>query len=88
LPVHEIREKSLPPEVARDDSLMQYAVKGSEEQWGRALSGRDIAEAGTVQIRSVREKRKGVDEEDFKREAEHQSKKAKSSKKKKKKKRA
>lgn len=81
-------EKSLPPEVARDDSLMQYAVKGSEEQWGRALSGRDIAEAGTVQIRSVREKRKGVDEEDFKREAEHQSKKAKSSKKKKKKKRA
>ena len=66
---------------------MQYAIKGSDEQWEKALGGKDVSEAGTVQISSVRQKRKGVDDEDFEKEAmkEHHGKKAKTSKKKKKK---
>jgi hypothetical protein len=66
---------------------MQYAIKGSDEQWSKALNGKDISEAGNVQIRSVREKRKGVDDDDFAKEAdkEPQSKKTKTGKQKKKK---
>ena len=65
---------------------MQYAIKGSDEQWNNALDGRDVDEAGTIQIRSVREKRKGLDDDDFAREAsnEPKSKKSKTGKKKKK----
>jgi hypothetical protein len=61
---------SLPAKVANDDSLMQYAIKGSDKQWEKALKGKEISESGTVQIHSVREKRKQLDEEDFKKEAE------------------
>ena len=66
---------------------MQYAIKGSDEQWEKALEGKDISENGSLQIRSIREKRKGVDETDFEREAQSEpaSKKSKSNKKKKKK---
>ena len=67
---------------------MQYAIKGSNEQWGKALEGKEISKSGSVQISSVREKRKGVDETDFEHEAKSEpaSKKSKSSKKKSKKK--
>lgn len=44
---------------------MQFAVKGSDEQWAKALKGKEITQSGTVQIESVREKRKQVNEEDF-----------------------
>jgi hypothetical protein len=64
-------EKQLPPEVANDGSLMQYAIKGTDKQWKNALDGKDINASGTIQIRSVREKRKKVDETDFEREAEN-----------------
>jgi hypothetical protein len=64
-----IRPKSLPQEITKDDSLMQYAIKGSDEQWNKALDGKDVSGSGSVQISSVREKRKGVDTEDFEREA-------------------
>ena len=79
---------SLRPEIANDSSLMQYAVKGSDEQWEKALDGKDNVideSSGTVQIRSIREKRKSLDDEDFEKEAqfEQQSKKAGKSKKKK-----
>ena len=65
---------------------MQFAVKGSDSQWSKALEGKEISASGTVQIRSVREKRKGVDESDFDHEAKSEpvSKKSKSHKKKKK----
>lgn len=81
-------EKQLPQAVVKDDSLMQYAIKGTDEQWEKALDGKTLNEAGTIQIRSVREKRKNVDDEDFEREAENDKKykKHKSGKKKKKKK--
>jgi N-acetyltransferase 10 len=62
-------EKSLPPEIANDASLMQYAIKGTDEQWGKVLEGKEIGETGTVSIRSVREKRKALDAEDFEKEA-------------------
>jgi hypothetical protein len=78
--------KSLPPSVAKDGELMQFAIKGSDEQWSKALVGKEISESGTVQIRDVREKRKGVDETDYEHEAksEPMSKKSKTSKQKKK----
>jgi N-acetyltransferase 10 len=49
------KDSSLPPEIVRDDDIMQYAVKGSEEQWSKALNGKDIGDS--VQIHSVREMR-------------------------------
>jgi hypothetical protein len=61
---------ALPAKVANDDSLMQYAVKGSDKQWEKALKGKEISESGTVQIQSVREKRKQLSEQDIEREAE------------------
>ena len=64
------RSKPLPAEIANDGTLMQYAIKGSDEQWTKALDGKEVGESGgTVQIKSVREKRKTVDEQDFEREA-------------------
>lgn len=65
-------EKALPPEIANDDSLMQYAIRGSDEQWNQALEGKGLNEAGTVSIKSVREKRKVVDADDYEHEAKHE----------------
>ena len=50
---------------------MQFAIKGSEEQWEKALDGKDVTASGTIQIKSVREKRKQVDEADFLKAAEN-----------------
>ena len=41
---------------------MQFAVKGSDEQWEKALEGRSMEGPGTIQIQSVRAKRKVDDE--------------------------
>lgn len=60
---------NLPQEIAQDPELMQYIVKGSDEQWQKALVGTDITGPGTIQIQEVREKRKALDEEDISREA-------------------
>jgi N-acetyltransferase 10 len=66
-------DKVLPPEIANDESLMQYTIKGSNKQWNEALGGGDMNEAGTVSIKSVREKRKLMDTEDFEHEANTES---------------
>lgn len=50
---------------------MQFAVKGSDEQWAKALEGREIRGSGTIQIESVREKRKQVNEDDFHKAADN-----------------
>lgn len=63
-------ESSLPEKVVNDDSLMQYAIKGSDEQWEKVLEGKEISESGTIQIQSVRGKRKQVDDEEIEKEAE------------------
>jgi N-acetyltransferase 10 len=60
---------SLPPEIANDPQLMQYAIKGSSEQWKKALKDKEIKGSGTIQIQRVREKRKAVDEEAMQNEA-------------------
>jgi N-acetyltransferase 10 len=75
-------EKVLPPEIANDASLMQYAIKGTDDQWSQALDGMQVNEAGTVSIRSVREKRKNVDAEDIEKEGTTERKMKKSKKKK------
>jgi hypothetical protein len=59
----------LRPEIAKDETLMQYAVKGSDDQWTQMLESNELNESGTVQIRSVREKRK-MEEGDVEKEAE------------------
>ena len=46
---------------------MQYAVKGSDEQWARALDGKNLDGPATVQIQTVREKRK-LGEDDVEKE--------------------
>lgn len=65
---------TLPPEIADDHELMRYVVKGSKDQWDRALGSQNPDhEAGagtaTVQIQSTREKRKALNEEEMMREA-------------------
>lgn len=67
--ISQIRKTTLRSEIAKDGTLMQYAVKGTEEQWSQVLDGKGLAETGTVQIRSVREKRKNLDEDDYQKEA-------------------
>ncbi|GKY97362.1 hypothetical protein MPSEU_000694600 [Mayamaea pseudoterrestris] len=64
------QQADLPPEIANDRELMQYVVKGSSEQWKKALKDKDVGASGTIQIQSVREKRKAVDELAMQREAE------------------
>jgi hypothetical protein len=59
----------LRPDIAKDDTLMQYAVKGSDDQWSQMLASNELNESGTVQIRSVREKRK-MEEGDVEKEVE------------------
>lgn len=48
---------------------MQYAVKGSNDQWAKALEGKNLGMDGpnTVQIQGVRTKRK-IDEEEVEKE--------------------
>jgi N-acetyltransferase 10 len=50
-------EVSLPPDVAQDEELMQYVVKGSNEQWSKVLEAKNV-EGGvaTVRIQSFRDK--------------------------------
>ena len=54
--------------IVGDNSLMQYAVKGSDDQWANVLDGKEMDGPATVQIQSVREKRK-IDDEDLEKEA-------------------
>lgn len=64
---------NLPSEISQDPELMQYVVKGSEEQWNKALKETDVTGPGTVQISASREKRKAVDETDIEHEASNDS---------------
>lgn len=76
-------DKTMPSEITNDNSLMQYAIKGSEEQWRDAIAGKDMNEPVTVSIRSSREKRKSVSDEDFEKESSNDAKKSKPGKKRK-----
>jgi N-acetyltransferase 10 len=52
-----LTETSLPPDVAQDEELMQYVVKGSNQQWSKVLEEKNV-EGGvaTVRIQSFRDK--------------------------------
>jgi len=58
----------LPSTIANDKSLMQYKIKGSDEQWDKILDGKEVSQTGMVAVRSVRDKRKAVDDEDMEKE--------------------
>ena len=79
---------ALPTEIANDNDIMQYAIKGSNEQWQDALEMQKVDSKGTIQIRSQGEgsimKRK-LNDDDIEKEVSNQSssRKDKSSKKKK-----
>jgi N-acetyltransferase 10 len=59
---------TLPPEISEDRELMQYVVKGSDNQWKKALEDKELDGPSTVQIHGLREKRRAVDEDDMERE--------------------
>jgi N-acetyltransferase 10 len=61
-------ENSLPSTITNDRSLMQYTIKGSDEQWDNILDGKEVSETGMVSVASVRDKRKSVDAEDMEKE--------------------
>lgn len=67
------KDLSLPPEIVRDDDIMQYAVKGSEEQWSKAVNGNKIGDSVRIHtVREMKEKRK-LDNQDIERELESQT---------------
>ncbi|KAL7576417.1 hypothetical protein ACA910_018221 [Epithemia clementina (nom. ined.)] len=58
--------RELKTSVEADGEMMHYAVKGSDEQWSKALDGKDLeGGTGTVQIQTIRAKRKSLDGEDI-----------------------
>ena len=61
----------MPSEITEDNALMQYAVKGSDDQWAKALDGKSVEGPGTVRIQSVREKRK-IDDDEVEKEISHE----------------
>ena len=66
--------KTLPASIANDKSLMQYTVKGTDEQWNKILDGKDVSETKMVSVRSVREKRKtSVEDGDIEKEVSHEA---------------
>ena len=79
-----LHSSSLQNEIEKDDSLMQYAIKGSDDQWKQLLKDKEINESGTVQIQSVRQKRKTLEGDDFEKEDNNDRKPKKTKKKKKK----
>lgn len=45
---------SLPPEIMHDEEIMQYSVKGTDEEWSSALKNKhDVGSSANVQIRNV-----------------------------------
>ena len=67
---------ALPTEIANDNDIMQYAIKGSNEQWQDALEMQKVDSKGTIQIRSQGEgsimKRK-LNDDDIEKEVSNQS---------------
>jgi N-acetyltransferase 10 len=59
---------ALPQEVRDDPELMQYVVKGTAEQWEKVLEGKESVGATPVQIESIREKRRSLNDIDIERE--------------------
>ena len=65
-----LKGQSLPYDVAHDDDIMQYSIRGTDQDWSKALKGKDV-DGETVQIMSMEEKRPGkrrVNDEDIQRE--------------------
>lgn len=63
---------NLPPEVANDADIMQYAIKGSDADWENALKGKEanIEQQGVVQIKSqgVKKAKRKLNQEDVEKE--------------------
>ena len=59
-----LNASNLPPEIAADEEIMQYAVKGSHTQWSRALENKNV-EGGlqTVRIHSFQKKKDDATDE-------------------------
>jgi len=78
----------LPPELAGDPEIRNYVVKGTEEQWSKALKNSDGTVPPRVQIESKKTspaKRK-LDQADIEKEMKNDNKKKKKTSQKKKKK--
>jgi N-acetyltransferase 10 len=58
-------DKQLPKEVADEYDIMQYAIKGSEADWSKALEGREVDESGVVSVKSVRKAKRKLEEKDI-----------------------
>ena len=64
----------LPPEIAGDDDIMQYVIKGSDDQWSKALEEKEVDDTtGTVKISSVRDAKRKLDQRDIEKEIENQT---------------
>jgi N-acetyltransferase 10 len=55
--IEKLNAAVLPPEITTDQELMQYVVKGSNDQWARALQNKKVdGELQTVRIQSFQDK--------------------------------
>lgn len=59
----------LPADILKDADIMKFAVKGTEEDWSRALDSKEMSATNTVQIanKNAKPKRK-LNAEDIQKE--------------------
>ena len=65
------QSSNLPESITHDEDIMQYAIKGTEDEWSSAL--KEKANSATVQIKSTKGKHPGkrrLNDEDIQREIE------------------
>ena len=67
------QQEQLPRRLANDDDVMQYAIKGSEQEWSDALRDRSVLEnegGAVVSIKSVRATKRKLEEKDIEQEGQ------------------
>eukprot|EP00548_Thalassiothrix_antarctica_P008642 CAMPEP_0194154674 /NCGR_PEP_ID=MMETSP0152-20130528/61524_1 /TAXON_ID=1049557 /ORGANISM="Thalassiothrix antarctica, Strain L6-D1" /LENGTH=1114 /DNA_ID=CAMNT_0038860931 /DNA_START=32 /DNA_END=3376 /DNA_ORIENTATION=+ len=56
--------------VSNDPKIMQYAIKGSDDQWSQALKDRNEVQDGMISIKSVRPVKRKLCKDDIERESQ------------------
>ena len=65
----QVSKTVLPVEIADDNDIMQYVIKGSDEQWCKALEKNELDVSGSVKISSVRDMKRKLNEQDIEKES-------------------
>ena len=66
--------QELPRQLANDDDVMQYAIKGSDKEWSQALQDREVEGEAVVSIKSVRATKRKLEKKDIEQEGKKNTK--------------